>query len=55
MIRIKSISWKGDSMNILIACLIVIVLVAIYSPIIYIRRTKKIQKVLEQIEVNTRK
>ena len=39
----------------IIACLLVITVIAIYSPIIYIRLTKKILKTLEQIEANTRK
>ena len=42
-------------MQILIACVLVITLLAIYGPIIYIRKTNKLQKVLEQIEANTRK
>ena len=42
-------------MEILIACVLVIACLAIYSPIIYIRKTDKLQKTLEQIEVNTRK
>ena len=36
-------------------CLILIALLAIYVPTIYIRKTDKILKLLEKIEVNTRK
>ena len=42
-------------MEFLIACVIVITCIAIYLPVIYIRKTNKLQKVLEQIAVNTRK
>jgi len=34
---------------------VVVTLLAIYVPTIYIRRTNKILKLLEQIEANTRK
>jgi hypothetical protein len=42
-------------MTVLIACVLVITIIAVYIPIIYIRLTNKVLKVLEQIEVNTRK
>ncbi len=34
-------------MQILIICVLVVTLLAIYGPIIYIRKTNKLQKVLE--------
>jgi hypothetical protein len=40
---------------VLSACVVVIALLAIYTPAIYIREAKKILKLLEQIEANTRK
>ena len=40
---------------VLSACVVVIALLAIYTPAIYIRKAKKILKLLEQIEANTRK
>jgi hypothetical protein len=42
-------------MEILIGCVLVVTCLAIYSPIVYIRKADKLQKTLEQIEVNTRK
>lgn len=42
-------------MEVLIACVLIITCLAIYSPIIYIRKTDKLQKILEQIEANTHK
>jgi len=36
-------------------CVIVITGIAIYVPIMYIRKTDKLLKVMEQIEANTRK
>jgi hypothetical protein len=44
-----------SSMALVGACVIVIALVAIYVPTVYIRKTNKVLKVLEQIEANTRK
>ncbi len=38
-----------------LACIGTIALLAIYVPTIYIRRTNEIQKLLTQIEANTRK
>jgi hypothetical protein len=38
-----------------IGCLFVIAAIAVYFPTIYIRRTDKILKILEQIEANSRK
>jgi hypothetical protein len=55
MMMSKSISWEEDSMQILIACVIIITCLAIYIPVIYIRKTNKLQKILEQIEANTHK
>jgi hypothetical protein len=37
------------------ACAMVVALAAIYVPTIYIRKTNKILKLLEQIAANTRK
>ncbi len=42
-------------MEYLIACVLVIACVAIYVPVLYIRKTDKLLKVLEQIEANTHK
>jgi hypothetical protein len=42
-------------MQILIACVLIVTFVSIYSLIIYIRKTDKLQKTLAQIEANTRK
>lgn len=37
------------------ACVILVALLAAYVPTIYIRKTNKVIKLLEQIEANTRK
>jgi hypothetical protein len=37
------------------ACVILIALMAVYVPTVYIRKTNKVLKLLEQIEANTRK
>ena len=42
-------------MEYLIACVIIITCIAIYFPVIQIRKSNKLQKILEQIEANTRK
>jgi len=42
-------------MGILVACVIFIAGIAAYFPVIYIRKTNKLLKALEQIESNTRK
>jgi len=42
-------------MEVAIWCLIVITGISAYFPVIYIRKTNKILKALEQIEANTRK
>ena len=42
-------------MEILIACVIIIAIVALYSPVMFIRKISKLQKTLEQVEANTRK
>jgi hypothetical protein len=36
-------------------CAVLVALLAAYVPLIYIRKTNRVLKVLEQIEVNTRK
>ena len=36
-------------------CVILITGILVYAPIVYIRKTDKVLKVLEQIEINTRK
>jgi hypothetical protein len=38
-----------------IGCLLVITIIAVYFPIAYLRLTNKVLKVMEQIEINTRK
>ena len=38
-----------------LACIALIALMAIYAPTVYIRKTNKMLKLLEQIEANTRK
>lgn len=43
------------SMALVGACVILIALMAIYVPTVYIRKTNKILRLLEQIEANTRK
>ncbi len=42
-------------MEVLIGCVLIITFIAIYSPIVYIRKANKLLKVLEQIEANGRK
>jgi len=42
-------------MQILFGCVIIMTCLSIYFPIIYIRKTNRLQKILEQIEANTRK
>ncbi len=42
-------------MQYVIACLLFITGIVAYAPIIYIRKTNRMIKVLEQIEANTRK
>ncbi len=37
------------------ACAVLVALLAAYVPTIYIRKTNKVLKLLEQIEANTRK
>ncbi len=43
------------SMALVGACVILIALIAIYVPTVYIRKTNKVLKLLQQIEANTRK
>ena len=38
-----------------IGCLIVITLLMVYWPVLFIRKTDKLLKILQQIEANTRK
>ncbi len=42
-------------MEYLIGCVLILSCVAVYFPVIHIRRSNKLQKILEQIEANTRK
>ena len=42
-------------MGVLVGCVLFITGIAAYFPIIYIRKTNKLLKTLEQIEANTRK
>ncbi len=41
--------------TLLSGCAVLVALLAAYVPLIYIRKTNKVLKVLEQIEANTRK
>lgn len=41
--------------QLVLACLIVIALMAIYVPTVYIRKTNKMVHLLEEIAANTRK
>ena len=41
--------------TLLIGCAVLVALLAAYVPLIYIRKTNKVLKVLQQIEINTRK
>jgi hypothetical protein len=43
------------SATLISGCAVLIALLAAYVPIVYIRKTNKVLKVLEQIEANTRK
>jgi hypothetical protein len=38
-----------------LSCIVVIAAIVIYAPMVYIRKTNKMLKLLEQIEANTRK
>ena len=42
-------------MQYIVGCLLFITGIVAYAPIVYIRKTNKIIKLLEQIEANTRK
>lgn len=42
-------------MKLLVVCLFVVSGIAVYFPTIYIRKTNKVIKILEQIAANTRK
>jgi ABC-type antimicrobial peptide transport system permease subunit len=41
--------------SLLFACAVLVALLALYVPTIYIRKTNKILKLLEEIAANTRK
>jgi hypothetical protein len=41
--------------ELIVGCLLVITIISLYFPIIHIRLTNKVLKVLQQIEINTRK
>jgi hypothetical protein len=43
------------SMALIVFCLIIITIIALYFPIAYIRLTNKVLNTLKQIETNTRK
>ena len=43
------------SLLVLSACLAIVVLFALYVPTVYIRKTNKVLKLLEQIAANTRR
>jgi len=42
-------------MAVMVACVLFITGMVAYFPIVYIRKTNKVLKVLQQIEANTRK
>ena len=42
-------------MEYLIGCVLLITCIAVYFPVMHIRKTNKLLKVMEQIEINTRK
>ena len=42
-------------MDWVVACLLFITGMTVYFPVVYIRKTNKLLKALEQIEANTRK
>jgi hypothetical protein len=41
--------------TLVIGCAVLVALLAAYVPLIYIRKTNKVLKLLEKIEANTRK
>ena len=43
------------ALSMLSGSVVVIALLAVYFPTVYIRKTNKVLKLLEQIEINTRK
>jgi hypothetical protein len=43
------------SMSMVGACVVLVALLVVYVPTIYIRKTNKLLRLLEQIEANTRK
>ena len=45
----------GTITTLLILCGFIVTCLAIYAPLVYIRKTDKLQKTLERIEANTRK
>ncbi len=47
--------FEEASMQWITACLLFITGIVAYFPVIYIRKTNKLLKTLEQIEANTRK
>jgi hypothetical protein len=40
-------------MNVIVACLVIVTGIAIYFPVIYIRKMNRVLSVLQQIESNT--
>jgi len=42
-------------MAVMVACVLFITGIAVYFPVVYIRKTNKVLKALQQIEANTRK
>jgi hypothetical protein len=42
-------------MEILIACVLIVTFISVYHLIVYIRKTDKLQKALEEIVANTQK
>jgi hypothetical protein len=50
-----AVHTRRVTMQYVVGCLLFITGIVAYFPIVYIRKTNKILKILEQIETNTRK
>jgi hypothetical protein len=46
---------EEDAMAVMVACVLFITGIVAYFPIVYIRKTNRVLKALQQIEANTRK
>ncbi len=51
----RAVCAREVKMQYVVGCLLFITGIVAYFPIVYIRKTNKVLKVLEQIEANTRK